>query len=147
MDANKDSSVGVASKTSSGQSNPTSDNEILNLYGVQSDNSDYTMAKRALQMSHSLGGDSVVSIMSSADSRGNSPVALATAGVIDDISASPPRASLSLETKEARACVAKLESATDLAVATKDLQVILIHIFNCVSYRCNKKASSSIAFR
>ena len=40
------------------------------------------------------------------------------------IAESPARASVPLEAKEARACVAKVGTVTDLAVATKDQLVI-----------------------
>ena len=87
--------------------NPSTDDEILNLYGVET----AYEAKRTLQVSHSLGGDSVVSVMSSPPT-------------ITAFRESPVRASVPLETEEARACVATVDTVTDLAVAPKDWLVI-----------------------
>ena len=113
--AKEGSSVGAASAAAAAApttvKDATTEADILSLYGIDA----ASESKRTLQVSHSLGGDSVVSIVSS-------PPTVATLG------ASPVRESVPLETKEARACVAKVATETDLAVATKDWLVICIHI-------------------
>ena len=105
--ANERSSVRATAAAAAVATNPSTDDEILNLYGVET----AYEAKRTLQVSHSLGGDSVVSVMSSPPT-------------ITAFRESPVRASVPLETEEARACVATVDTVTDLAVAPKDWLVI-----------------------
>ena len=76
--------------------NPSTDDEILNLYGVET----AYEAKRTLQVSHSLGGDSVVSVMSS------------------------PPSIAALRESPVRAVATVVDTVTDLAVAPKDWLVI-----------------------